>query len=74
MSDVSRVDSFLHKAMNGKEHHQLWSFVRKLLLLSHGLATVDPVNKEAEVCNMIEETVVKHRGNRSNTDLQCSFS
>ncbi|XP_029931653.1 uncharacterized protein LOC115376306 [Myripristis murdjan] len=30
----SRVDSFLHKAMNG--YAVLWSFVEKLLLLSHG--------------------------------------
>ncbi len=58
----SRVDSFLHKAMNG--YAELWSFVEKLLLLSHGQATVErgfSINKEVEMCNMNEDTIVSQR-------------
>lgn len=58
----SRVDSFLHKTMNG--YAALWSFVEKLLLLSHGQATVErgfSINKEVEVCNMNEDTIVSLR-------------
>ncbi|XP_065136295.1 uncharacterized protein [Paramisgurnus dabryanus] len=58
----SRVDSFLHKAMNG--YAELWSFVEKLLLLSHGQATVErgfSINKEVELCNMNEDTIVSQR-------------
>ncbi|XP_062865180.1 uncharacterized protein LOC134327023 [Trichomycterus rosablanca] len=57
-----RVDSFLHKAMNG--YAELWSFVEKLLLLSHGQATVErgfSINKEVEMCNMNEDTIVSQR-------------
>ena len=58
----SRVDSFLHKAMNG--YVELWSFVEKLLLLSHGQATVErgfSINKEVEMCNMNKDTIVLQR-------------
>ncbi|XP_041858035.1 uncharacterized protein LOC121650545 [Melanotaenia boesemani] len=58
----SRVDSFLHKAMNG--YAELWSFVEKLLLLSHGQATVErgfSINKQVEMYNMNEDTVVSQR-------------
>nr|XP_033485749.1 uncharacterized protein LOC117258737 isoform X2 [Epinephelus lanceolatus] len=58
----SRVDSFLHEAMNG--YAELWSFVEKLLLLSHGQATVERgffINKEVEMCNMNKDTVVSQR-------------
>lgn len=58
----SRVDSSLHKAMNG--YAELWSFVEKLLLLSHGQATVErgfSIKKEVEMCNMTEDTIVAQR-------------
>ncbi|KAJ8393999.1 hypothetical protein AAFF_G00055320 [Aldrovandia affinis] len=48
--------------MNG--YAELWSFVEKLLLLSHGQATVEhgfSINKEVEMCNMEEENVVSQR-------------
>ena len=48
--------------MNG--YAELWSFVEKLLLLSHGQATVErgfSINKEVEMCNMNEDTVVSQR-------------
>lgn len=55
----SRVDSFLHKAMNG--YAELWSFVEKLLLLSHGQATVERGFSIMEMCNMNKDTVVSQR-------------
>uniref|UniRef100_A0A3B1ILN4 Exostosin GT47 domain-containing protein n=1 Tax=Astyanax mexicanus TaxID=7994 RepID=A0A3B1ILN4_ASTMX len=58
----SRVDGFLHNVMNG--YAELWSFVEKLLLLSHGQATVErgfSINKEVEMCNMNEDTIVSQR-------------
>ncbi|KAL0170493.1 hypothetical protein M9458_035089, partial [Cirrhinus mrigala] len=43
---------------------ELWGFVKKLLIISHGQATVErgfSINKEVETCNMDEETVVAQR-------------
>ena len=48
--------------MNG--YAELWSFVEKLLLLSHGQATVErefSINKEVEMCNMTKDIVVAQR-------------
>ena len=63
MSDgKATVDRFLHKAMKG--FSKLWSFVEKLLLLSHGQATVErgfSINKEVEMSNMEDDTVVSQR-------------
>ena len=56
------MDRFLHKAMKG--FSKLWSFVEKLLLLSHGQATVErgfSINKEVEMSNMEDDTVVSQR-------------
>ena len=61
-SGESRVDTFLHGHMKG--YPELWSMVRKLLILSHGEATVErgfSVNKEVEIFNMQPDTVVAHR-------------
>lgn len=55
-----RVDSFLHKAMNGYAEH--WSFVDKLWLSSHGQATVEcgfPIKKEMEMYSMEEDTLTE---------------
>ena len=57
-----RVDVFLHHAFQSKRYSELWE--KKLLLLSHGQATVErgfSVNKEVETCNMQEETMVTQR-------------
>ena len=56
----SHVDSFLHKATNGYAE----KLVEKLLLLSHGQATAEhgfSINKEVEMCNMTEDTIVAQR-------------
>ena len=61
-STVSRVDNFLHGSM--KDYPELWSMVRKLLLLSHGQASVErgfSVNKEVETWNMKSDTIIAHR-------------
>ena len=58
----SRVDTFLYDKMNG--YKQLWDVCRKLLLLSHGQATVErgfSINKEVEICNMQPDTIIAHR-------------
>lgn len=54
---------FLHQHM-GTSSPELWGFMKKLLMLSHGQATVErgfSINKEVETCNMDEETVVAQR-------------
>ncbi|XP_053084039.1 uncharacterized protein LOC113541107 [Pangasianodon hypophthalmus] len=59
----SRVDNFLHQHMSTSSP-ELWSFMKKLLMLSHSQATVEhgfSVNKDVETCNMDEETVVAQR-------------
>ncbi|KAL0146888.1 hypothetical protein M9458_057827 [Cirrhinus mrigala] len=59
----SRVDMFLHQHMSTSAP-ELWGFVKKLLILSHGQATVErgfSINKEVETCNMDEQTVVAQR-------------
>lgn len=59
----TRLDIFLHGVL-GQSYNELWSFSKKLLLLSHGQATVErgfSINKEVETCNMQEETMVSHR-------------
>ncbi|ROI16565.1 hypothetical protein DPX16_22542 [Anabarilius grahami] len=52
------------KKLSGGVTAELWSFVEKLLLLSHGQATVErgfSINKEVEMCNMNEDTIVSQR-------------
>ncbi|XP_051559251.1 uncharacterized protein LOC127444103 [Myxocyprinus asiaticus] len=59
----SRVDMFLHQHLSTSSP-ELWGFVKKLLILSYGQATVErgfSVNKEVETCNMDEDTVVAQR-------------
>lgn len=58
------MDVFLHEAFQGKCYSELWEFCKKLLLLSHGQATVErgfSINKEVETCNVHEETMVTQR-------------
>lgn len=58
-----RLDVFLHRHVSGP-YPELWTFIQKLLLLSHGQATVErgfSVNKEVEICNIQEDTLVAHR-------------
>lgn len=58
-----RLDVFLHGFIS-KAYPELWAFCQKLLLLSHGQASVErgfSVNKEIETENMQEDTLVAHR-------------
>lgn len=58
-----RLDVFLHHCVSGP-YPQLWAFIQKLLHLSHGQATVErgfSINKEVEICNIQEDTLVGHR-------------
>lgn len=59
----TRLDVFLHGLLH-QSYPELWTFCKKLLLLSHGQATVErgfSVNKEVEADNMQEDTVVAQR-------------
>ncbi|KAM6967770.1 uncharacterized protein FYW47_006504 isoform 2-T2 [Aplochiton taeniatus] len=58
-----RLDIFLCGVLS-EPYPELWAFCQKLLILSHGQASVErgfSVNKEVETCNMQEDTVVAHR-------------
>ena len=61
----SRLDVLYYDALSEKaEFSDLWSFVKKLLLLSHGQATVErgfSQNKDTMVVNLAEETLVAKR-------------
>lgn len=49
----TRVDVFLHQVFQSKCYPELWEFCKKLLLLSHGQATVErgfSINKDVETC------------------------
>lgn len=57
------LDVFLHGVV-GKAYPNLWAFCQRLLLLSHGQASVErgfSINKEIESENMLEESLVAHR-------------
>lgn len=59
----TRLDVFLHGLLC-QSYPELWTFCKKLLLLSHGQATVErgfSVNKEVEADNMQEDTVDAQR-------------
>lgn len=59
----ARIDTFLYEKMS-KVYPELWDVCRKILLLSHGQTTVErgfSTNKEVEICNMHEDTVIAHR-------------
>ncbi|KAK7877584.1 hypothetical protein WMY93_031716 [Mugilogobius chulae] len=63
-----RLDTFLH-SHTSQVYPELWAFCQKLLVLSHGQATVErgfSINKQVQVCNIQEDTVVAHR-------LVCDF-
>lgn len=58
-----RLDVFLHETLN-HAYPELQSFFQRLLLLSHGQATVErgfTVNREVETCNITEQTVEAQR-------------
>ncbi|XP_041865260.1 uncharacterized protein LOC121654920 [Melanotaenia boesemani] len=58
-----RLDTFLHGRLS-RPYPAAWDFCQKLLLLSHGQASVErgfSVNKEVESENMQEDTIVTHR-------------
>lgn len=54
---------FLHRFIS-KPYPELWAFLQKLLVLSHGQATVErgfSINKEVEICNIQEDTIIALR-------------
>ncbi|KAL6471512.1 hypothetical protein MHYP_G00201620 [Metynnis hypsauchen] len=58
-----RLDTFLHERLS-RLYPAAWDVCHKLLLLSHGQASVErgfSVNKEVEAENMQEDTIVTHR-------------
>ncbi|KAL3066042.1 hypothetical protein OYC64_016059 [Pagothenia borchgrevinki] len=58
-----RLEIFLRDFL-GKTYPELWAFCQKLLILSHGQASVErgfSVNKEVETCNMQQDTFVAQR-------------
>lgn len=58
-----RLDVFLHPYIS-QPYPQLWAFIRNLLLLSHGQATVErgfSINKQVEICNIQVDTVIAQR-------------
>ena len=62
---TDRVDSLLHELMfKDKRFEKLWRLCRKLLLLSHGQASVErgfSVNRQIETENMKDKTYVARR-------------
>ncbi|XP_078027544.1 uncharacterized protein LOC117265688 [Epinephelus lanceolatus] len=64
-----RLDLFLSSVLR-EPYPELWAFCKKLLILSHGQATVErgfSINKEVEFDNIQEDTVVTRR-------LVCDYS
>lgn len=60
----SRIDDFYYEEMYKKGYLDVWSVVKKVLLLSHGQATVESgfsVNKSIEVENLKENSYVSKR-------------
>lgn len=60
-----RVDKYWYSLLSTKaEYSKLWEIVQKVLLLSHGQATVErgfSSNKEIVACNMGEKTLISKR-------------
>ena len=59
----TRLDVFLHGFLS-QPYPELWGFCQKILLLSHGQATVErgfSINKEVETVNLKEDTVIAQR-------------
>lgn len=63
--DVDRVDCFWHSRLAGNPNFvDLWTFIKKLLLISHGQASVErgfSTNKHVMDDNMKEKTLVSQR-------------
>ena len=61
----SRLDILYYDSLADKEEYQdLWCVVQKLLLLSHGQASVErgfSINKEAMVQNLSKEAIIAKR-------------
>lgn len=61
---TDRIDTLFHEFMAGDSYKQLFNVVKLILVLSHGQAAVErgfSVNKELEVENMKEHTLVARR-------------
>ena len=62
--DKERLDSFLVTFMKGDTYAKLWAVTKKILILSHGQATVErgfSINSALIVENLKEESVVSQR-------------
>ena len=63
-SAVDRVDTLFFECMANESYKDLFSVVKLILILSHGQATVErgfSINKEVEVENLKEHTLVAQR-------------
>lgn len=60
-SAEDRVDTLFFECMANESYKSLFSVVKRILILSHGQATVVSVNKEVEVENLKEHTLVAQR-------------
>lgn len=62
---ADRLDKFMHEVLsNDTRYSKLWKVVQKLLLLSHGQASVErgfSINKQIEADNMYEQTYISLR-------------
>ena len=60
-----RLDELFSNSLNGKkEYKELWAVISKMLLISHGQATVErgfSVNKQAVEVNQSEESLIARR-------------
>ena len=62
--DAERLDTFLSVHLQGVQFEKLWAVVKKILILSHGQATVErgfSINSQLLVEHLKEESVVAQR-------------
>ena len=62
--DTERLDTFLAVYLNCTQYEKLWMLKKKLLILSHGQATVErgfSINSHVAVENLKEESLVAQR-------------
>ena len=61
--DIERLDTFLAVYLKCTQHEKLWMVTKKLLMFSHGQATVErgfSINNHLVVENLKEECLVAH--------------
>lgn len=73
MSEGTRLDNFLQKFLEKPKYLKLWNFVKTLLILSHGQASVErgfSVNKDILRTNLTEKNLVALRLVSDSVQLQ----